>query len=98
MSCSSCSSGSCGTCGTTEESDSTVSFKSNKVRLVVDLPLAEADMLGNLARSQGITVTEALRRAIMDTAYISERVTAGKKLLLTHEDGSITEVVFSWMK
>jgi hypothetical protein len=67
---------------------------SNKVRLTADLPLAEVGLLKELAEKQGVTLTEALRRAIKTEGLLQERRNDGSKVLL-EKNGSLTEVIFN---
>lgn len=66
----------------------------DKVRLTADLPIAEANALKELASLQGVTVTEALRRAIATEGTLQARRKAGSKVLL-EKDGKFSELVFT---
>lgn len=66
----------------------------DKVRLTADLPIAEAMALKELAAMQGVTVTEALRRAIATEGALQARRRSGSKVLL-EKDGKISELVFT---
>ena len=65
-----------------------------KIRLTAELPIAEANVLKELAAQQGVTVTEALRRAIATEGTLRRRRSAGSKVLL-EKDGKFTELVFT---
>jgi hypothetical protein len=67
---------------------------SNKVRLTADLPLIEVSLLKDLASKQGVTLTEALRRAIATEGLLQQRRDAGSKVLL-EKNGALTEVIFT---
>jgi hypothetical protein len=67
---------------------------SDKVRLTVDLPFAEANALKGLAAQQGVTITEALRRAIATEGLLHDRHKSGSKVLL-EKDGILSELVFT---
>ena len=67
---------------------------SDKVRLTADLPIAEVNELKELAGQQGITLTEALRRAIATEAVLQGRRKSGSKVLL-EKDGAMSELVFT---
>jgi hypothetical protein len=53
-----------------------------------------AQLLELLAKSQGITQNEALRKAIATEAYIRREIEKGTNILLQKPDGKIQEVVF----
>jgi Ribbon-helix-helix protein, copG family len=67
---------------------------SDKVRLTADLPFAEANALKELAAQQGVTMTEALRRAIATEGLLQDRRKSGSKVLL-EKDGNLSELVFT---
>lgn len=67
---------------------------SDKVRLTADLPFAEANALKELAAQQGVTMTEALRRAIATEGLLQDRRNSGSKVLL-EKDGNLSELVFT---
>lgn len=67
---------------------------SDKIRLTADLPIAEANALKELATMQGVTLTEALRRAIATEGTLQARRKAGSKVLL-EKDGKLSELVFT---
>lgn len=67
---------------------------SNKVRLTADLPLIEVSLLKDLASKQGVTLTEALRRAIATEGLLQQRRESGSKVLL-EKNGALTEVIFT---
>ena len=75
-------------------SSTTTTQTTDKIRLTADLPLAEANALKDLAALQGITLTEALRRAIATEGLLQERRKAGSKVLL-EKDGKLSELVFT---
>ncbi len=63
-------------------------------RMSVTLPSDTAKWLELLAESQGITQTEALRKAIATEAYIQREIAEGSKILVQKADKEIREVVF----
>lgn len=67
---------------------------SDKVRLTADLPAAEANALKELAAQQGVTLTEALRRAIATEGLLQDRRKTGSKVLL-EKNGQLSELVFT---
>lgn len=68
--------------------------RSDKVRLTADLPFAEASILKDLAAQQGVTMTEALRRAIATEGLLQERRKNGSKVLL-EKNGQLSELIFT---
>jgi hypothetical protein len=64
-----------------------------KVRLNADLSPEVADALKKLAAEEGITLTEALRRAISTEFYLHSKRKSGSKILLD-EHGKLKELVF----
>lgn len=63
-------------------------------RMSVTLSGDAAKWLESLAESQGITQTEALRKAIATEAYIQREISEGSKILVQKADKEIREVVF----
>jgi len=63
-------------------------------RMSVSLSDDAARLLESLATTQGITQTEALRKAIATEAYIQKELASGSKILLLKSDKDIREVVF----
>jgi hypothetical protein len=63
-------------------------------RISVSLSTDAAQMLEYLAKTQGITQNEALRKAIATEAYFQKEIRAGSKILLQKSDKEIREVVF----
>lgn len=62
-------------------------------RMTISLSEDAADYLEDLADAQGITQSEALRRAIATEAYLQKSIKAGYKVLL--ENGKeIRELIF----
>lgn len=66
---------------------------SRKVRLNADLAPDVAEALKTLAESRGVTLSEAVRRAISTEAYIYKKQLSGGKVLLKEKD-QIKELVF----
>lgn len=71
-----------------------LSSVANAKRMSVSLAGDAAQMLAFLAKSQGITQNEALRKAIATEAYLRQELTEGTKVLLQKPNGEIREVVF----
>lgn len=63
-------------------------------RMSVNLSGDAAQMLEFLAKTQGITQNEALRKAIATEAYLRQEMMQGSKVLLQKSDKEIREVVF----
>ena len=57
-------------------------------RLTVNLPARVWDVLEATVREDGITRTEALRRAIVVENYIRQRIAAGDEIVIRRQDGS----------
>lgn len=64
-----------------------------KVRLNADLAPDVAKALEDLASTQGISLSEAVRRAISTESFLQRQRSAGGKVLL-EEDGKLKELVF----
>ena len=65
------------------------------VKLSVNLPTESVEALREYATAQGITMTEALRRALGLQKFISKEVAEGAKVLLEHKGGDIRQLVSS---
>ncbi len=63
-------------------------------RMSVSLSDDAARMLEVLAKTQGITQNEALRKAIATEAYLQQEIKLGTKVLLQKSDKEIREVIF----
>lgn len=68
--------------------------KIEKVRVTADLPFDEVDSLRDLAAQQGISMTEALRRAIATEGLLQKRRNDGSRILL-EKDGRMSELLFT---
>ncbi|MCZ2897834.1 hypothetical protein MTR01_27825 [Burkholderia thailandensis] len=64
-----------------------------KVRLNADLAPDVAQALKDLAETQHITLSEAVRRAISNEVFLQKKRSAGSKVLV-EEDGKLRELVF----
>lgn len=65
----------------------------DRVRLTANISPDVADALKSLADEQGVTITEALRRAISTEKYLKDKVEGGAKVLV-EEGGKLKELVF----
>ncbi len=63
-------------------------------RLSVSLPEDVSQLLESLAKSQGITKNEAIRKAIATEAYLWQERLEGSKILLQKADKEVREVLF----
>lgn len=66
---------------------------SSRTKITVNLPDATLEKLRELARANGVTVTEMLRRAIATEAYIAEQTALGGKILVETPGGRTRELV-----
>jgi len=71
----------------------TIMTTKQKVRLNAELAPDVANALRLLAQDQGVSVSEAVRRAISTETYIYRAQQSGKKVLID-QDGRLKEVVF----
>lgn len=63
-------------------------------RMSVILSSDAAQLLEWLAATQGITQTEALRKAIATEAYLHKEIKQGSKVLILNSDKEVREIVF----
>ena len=63
-------------------------------RMTVTLPAETAKMLEILSKLQGITLNEAIRRAISTESFIQNEVQNKSKVLLETADGNTKELIF----
>ena len=66
----------------------------NVKRMSVTLSSDAAQLLEWLAATQGITQTEALRKAIATEAYLYKEIKQGSKVLILTSDKEVREVIF----
>jgi metal-responsive CopG/Arc/MetJ family transcriptional regulator len=69
-------------------------MKNTMQRLSVSLPEDVSQLLESLAKSQGITKNEAIRKAIATEAYLWQERLEGSKILLQKADKEVREVLF----
>lgn len=67
----------------------------SKVRLNADLSPDVATALKELARSQNVSLTEALSRAISTESVLTARRKQGAKVVLDDGSGNLSEVIFA---
>jgi Ribbon-helix-helix protein, copG family len=63
-------------------------------RMTIALPADTARMLELLSELQGVSQTEALRRAISTEAFIQREIKDGSKVLIESPDNRLKELVF----
>lgn len=63
-------------------------------RVSVSLPLDTIEKLDTIASRHGITMTDAIRRAIATEAYIDNEIQEDNKILIQKSDNTLREVVF----
>ena len=66
--------------------------KDDLVRVRVNIPRTELEELEALARLEGITVTDAIRRAIKSELYLTRKTHEGCSLLLEDRKGQMFRV------
>jgi hypothetical protein len=64
------------------------------VKASFNLPAQELEQLKAIASERGITVTQALRQAIADEAYLEEQKKKKNKILIEGRDRDLRELVF----
>jgi len=65
-----------------------------RVKVSFNLTPREVEQLKELAAQQGITATEALRRALATERFIYDTYQRGGKLLIEEADKPVRELVF----
>ncbi|MBV9251869.1 MAG: hypothetical protein JO227_21835 [Acetobacteraceae bacterium] len=60
-----------------------------------NLPSAELDQLKQLAKRRSISVTQALRQAIVSELFLQRIADRGAKLLVQEPDGTLQQLVFN---
>jgi hypothetical protein len=68
---------------------------SDTVKASFNLPRAELDLLRELAERRSVSVTQALRQALVSEIFLQEMADEGKSLLVEDPNGPTKEVVFS---
>jgi len=64
------------------------------VRLSIKLSAEAAEAIREVTERRGITITEAIRRAISIHKYIDDANARGAKILIREQDDSMMELVF----
>lgn len=65
------------------------------IKVTVNLPEEVVQILRKYAEERGITLTEALRRAITHENYFANQIEAGGTVLIEKPDKTIREVVLA---
>ena len=73
---------------------STHQDKSQTKRVSVSLPLDTIEQLDKIANRHGITMTDAIRRAVTTEAYLDNEIQENSKILIQKSDNSLIEVIF----
>ena len=63
-------------------------------RVSLSLPLDTIEKIDQIASLHGITMTDAIRRAIATEVYIDSEIQENSKILIQKSDNSLIEVVF----
>ena len=71
-----------------------VKDKGETKRVSVSLPLDTIEKLDAIASRHGISMTDAIRRAIATEAYIESEIQQDSKILIQKSDNTLREVVF----
>lgn len=77
-----------------KDSEAPAVQKPKEKRMTISLPSETARMLELLCELQGVTQTEALRRAISTEAFIQREIKDGSKIFVESPDRRIKELVF----
>jgi hypothetical protein len=67
---------------------------STTIRLSVNLSQEAADALRSITARRGITITQAIRRAISTQYYIEEALDEGARILISGPGDSARELLF----
>jgi hypothetical protein len=71
----------------------TMAAPATKVKVTVNLPQQDIDTLRSIADRKGITMTEALRRAIALEQFVEEAVGRGANILIEEKGKTLRQVV-----
>lgn len=63
-------------------------------KVTVNLPEETISRIQAIANRHGLSMTEAIRRAIITESYIDEQIEEGSKVLIQKPDNTYREVVF----
>ena len=68
--------------------------KEGVVRVTADIPVADAEILGELATKIHSNKTTALVRALRTSSYLEQAATNGARIEIVDKDGTRRELVF----
>ncbi|MFP4132994.1 MAG: ribbon-helix-helix protein, CopG family [Halothece sp.] len=72
----------------------TTKNKTETKKVTVNLPTETIERIREIADKHGLTMTEAIRRAIITESYLEKQIAEGNKILLEKPDKTYTELVF----
>ncbi|MFP4253458.1 MAG: ribbon-helix-helix protein, CopG family [Halothece sp.] len=72
----------------------TTKNKTETKKVTVNLPTETIERIREIADKHGLTMTEAIRRAIITESYLEKQIAEGNKILLEKPDQTYTELVF----
>lgn len=72
----------------------TTKNKTETKKVTVNLPTETIERIREIADKHGLTMTEAIRRAIITESYLEKQMAEGNKILLEKPDNTYTELVF----
>ncbi|MCT2279890.1 ribbon-helix-helix protein, CopG family [Micromonospora chalcea] len=64
------------------------------VRLSINLSAEAAEAIRAITARRGITITEAIRRAISTHKYVDDAAERGAKILVEEPDSTVRELIF----
>jgi hypothetical protein len=66
------------------------------IKVTVNLPTEAVQVLKDLSKVRGCSVTETLIRCIGTEKYISDKVSAGARVLVKERNGNYKQLVFKY--
>ena len=63
-------------------------------KVTVNLPDETIQRIRAIADKHGLTMTEAIRRAIITESYLEDQIEKGNKILLEKPDQTYSELIF----
>lgn len=72
----------------------TTKNKTETKKVTVNLPTETIERIREIADKHGLTMTEAIRRAIITESYLEKQMAEGNKILLEKPDKTYSELVF----
>ena len=63
-------------------------------KVSINLPSDTLDVIRKIAEHRSLTMTDAIRRAIVTESYIEDEIKNGGTILVKKPDGTYKEVVF----